>query len=887
MVTINLFEHSGEYLKLSNNNHDSTLRINSISYKSPSNYIYSNLLGPNYRHKLFMSNPKNINNDYNTLLIKEVNEIKRIAYTLAYETKILNNDAINDILIDTDNLPIHYISNDTILGINEQGIGENIIGKILMQIRHQIFNTIKKIKDNEIREKFDDNLYNTYITYMGLQNRITNGSELTEYIDLSIDDIINKIGKQELSHNYPNKKFIVEELHDKKLINKDIYLVMENDNILAALLRKNNLRSLRNKQILKKCDCIFDMYTEYTIKKEYPKISPDKYKITIQQNTDKFIKDFGIDALDKLKQNVCELFDLGQLSASLSDKIDVKLRDIPIPDIETIEEAESYEQPVYSDIVLDKINIPYIEPSGIPIKIYPLEEQYTDETIQYYVFSPLDDSIAINIDQLSFPTILHVVFTNLIAFVIPTSLTKAYSHIVKTKNPLTFYKFDELLGIYTQIYNKNTNERKEKFMKQALDEKFKNIILQNLLVETGNAHLVWNDPSDSILGSPENIVGKYLMELRQKFKLIHNAETIEFVKIDDLDEILKDDSLYSWVNMRIRDMCKVITIMKKYMDVKTGTDIPINDILVTSILDNIYNKCSLMFSNINKITSKIPPNFEKLIKSFPGFGKIEKNVCESIWKRIAIMIHTLIKFSTNYTKYDIKIIIASLEEIVTKGGKCVDIIKDTQQNNCIASALVNIISGISIVNKKLDLDNSMDELEVETATQIILNTELKVDITPKDIRGKEIWEKYKRGKKGKVMNDKEYQDFIGSLKPGPRVQPDTSKEIVERDSDSDSGSDYSSGSSFGSGSSSVGSEDEDDDDFEHPDLIEALKIIDIHNPVKMANFIIDAIPVIKVYKPVGARERTQDIHGLEYDETLIKVGKNRINRINFFATQES
>ena len=91
------------------------------------------------------------------------------------------------------------------------------------------------------------------------------------------------------------------------------------------------------------------------------------------------------------------------------------------------------------------------------------------------------------------------------------------------------------------------------------------------------------------------------------------------------------------------------------------------------------------------------------------------------------MIYFMIEFSKEKGIQNIRAIIAKVEMLVSKGNKCVRIL-DNELDNCIASALVNIISGLVEFNNKYGSNNVINKIDVETAASIIVNRDIANEI---------------------------------------------------------------------------------------------------------------------------------------------------------------
>ena len=247
--------------------------------------------------------------------------------------------------------------------------------------------------------------------------------------------------------------------------------------------------------------------------------------------------------------------------------------------------------------------------------------------------------------------------------------------------------------------------------------------------------MVYTDQNDVFLGvGPQGIhgdneVGKYLMVLRERFRKERKDERVEELSTNDITQIIEKDEFFrAWVDMRVTDMCKVVTTMKTYLFRKDGKkDIELTGDFVDSVMDDIYQPCANIFSMTDKVTAEVPYYFKVLVLSKPGFSKVSEEIVEILWKRIAVMIYFMIEFSKDRGIQNIRAIIAKLEMLVSKGNKCVKIL-DNELDNCIASALINIISGLAEFNSKYSSSNIINKIDVETAASIIVNRDISNEI---------------------------------------------------------------------------------------------------------------------------------------------------------------
>ena len=796
------------------------------SYSSVTKYIYINMLTlPQYKEAMLQTNrttsdpskptkptlgaQNDLHDIFVKLLLQEKIDVIRKAIEVAYTTKIQQNPELSEKLLSTGNLPIKYVDSDEILGIGPNGNDQNLIGKYLEQIRRQLILSYKDKTNKKQQEKFDLDIYEAYIAEKALLIAIQDkGDDLRKYIRKTPTQIIDMMGRDNLIKNSQSLE-VVTKLSHQGLIN------IPNPMHLAETIRAKELRKLRLRQQNKRLQTIFDMYADYTIKKNFPGLPLNKYADARAQ----LISDDSM--LLEIQKKIAAKYDKGGvLSKSLSDNIDIILLGINILSEEDIIEAEAFDvNPIleptkpnskddskddsknlelkYADsswrgtrrirkVVLRRMSLPstqepqdtreseedtsvidsegildqdklkttvennigytvsypFKETSGDPIYIYSIPKNV--EEAEYYMFSHLNDDSMITIENRIYPTVSHYITFSLIC-AIPyfKDQDNAYKSLL-VKNPKKdakgielFLHYDSVIREYNKLYNINFRERLIDYMHIGLDTKFQDRIAQDELLMTGDAILEWNDPSDQIFfSSKENLVGKYLMEIRKNLK---KNEKIQPISVDDITTIVeKDPFLKKWLQMRTTDMCKTIYLMKSYL----GEDTKVTPTLVISVLDKVYQPCSHLFIEAAKNTDSSPRFFRLMVQNCPGFNGVGEEVVVIMWRRISVMLHYLIAQdpfdteapfggprSTLITVRDIRSMLNNIENMVTNSKNCVRIM-DNESDNCIASALVNLLIGIIQFNKEFINKTDIDIKEVEIATSIILNKDISGEIYP-------------------------------------------------------------------------------------------------------------------------------------------------------------
>jgi predicted NAD-dependent protein-ADP-ribosyltransferase YbiA (DUF1768 family) len=819
-------------------NHKDILYIDGEKYNTVTHYIYANMLKNILNKKTIQSTKvKDVKEEYMKLRISELLNLIRKAMETAIDIKISNDQELINTLLETKDAPILYITDDEWVGTGNSGKGMNLVGKYLMQKRRQLmlnfkYQTIEKKK--QLREHL---LYEAYVAYTLLNLEINDGNDLSIYIGKTPTNIIDMFGRKEAMDKSPPKNFIVEEFN-KGRSKKELVEAIDNPESLVYVVRKNNLSILRKRQLTKKEYMVLDMYCEYTLEKNFPELPREKYTQAIQQQYAKF----GWHAKLELAKKIYDLYEKGMFSERLSTNIDKVLSDIKVPSEEDIREAEAYEVDVTR---IENINdFPYEKPSGEPIKIY---DDITKNESKFGSFSTNDYSKFIKIDDNMYPTITHYLYTVLMANLFNIgSIKNAYTYIIADeKAPVNLKRFKDPNAIvfeYTKLKEFSDIEQLKKLAIIGLDKKLQDRLLQDVLLTTGNDIIIWNDFSDPILGSGpdkkgENLIGKYLMKLRTDISESHKNQTFHLLTENEITVFLREDPvLYAWVNMRIMDTCKTINCLKNYMYNKNKETVKINTEFVESVIDIVYQPCSHIFATSKQITAELPQWFEDAVHKCNGFEKTNSDVASIIWKRLSVMIWYLIDHLKETTIKNLRNVLFQIQSISSAEKNCIKI-TSSNTDNCILSAIINLLKRMVVFNKQLSFNNTIDKTDVETVVSIILNS---------DMKGKN--EETKQELDVKTYNETEGDDDYNY----PEEHDDEYDENEERD---------------------YGDEmKEEDDEFG-----------DIYSPKNQYTLeeMLEDIPEIKDVQEV----KSYVISGMENIKNYKMASSIKNNRINFFSTQ--
>ena len=850
--TIRIFDPNDKPFGWLSNNYTHLMEINRKRWKTVTNYIYANILTyPMYVQEVQMTkNPKDVQTTFARLYQEEIDDITRKAIEKALTVKFNNNEMAEKLLA-TGNSDIFYISSNQLLGVGIESNGKNIYGKYLMQTRHNLQKTTLKHKQEAVKTKKEQNIYDTYLANMALIDAIRQGENISEFNNKTPEEIVTFFGRENLEKKAPNKEIVLD-MERKKRFNEDLVIAIDHPETLVPMVLKREIRKLRLRKIKQQKEIIFDMYADYLLEKHFSNLDPDKYSQAKEQQ----FQQMGWQQKHNLENRLYDLFEKNMLSKRLSKSIDVYMAHHYIPSIEEVEIAENYTYQLQDDNPETNLgDESKLYEKGQPVLVYPTD----------LYFSPISFTGMLNIDNQFFPTVLHYITTRLIAHIPPEKggggfggMEKAYKEILANPNDYvkgteSFINPDDAYSKYIQLRDYSYMINLQKYAKEALDKKFEDRFLQDILLLTGKSKLVYNDFSNPILGvggkqdkGGMNFVGKYLMELRNNYNKERKNETLQRLQPEDVSNLLNEDPfMKEWLNMRVRDMCKVLMTMKNYLYSKDKIDVKINSVFTSTVLDKIYQPCSQVFGATKLVTSQAPEYFIFMVKRCKGFEQVNREVVDVMWKRIAVIIYYLIKYMKDTNIRNIRVILARTEQLVTNSRECVYIIQNSK-DNCIVSALVNLLRGIIEFNKQFSYSTDVTETDVKTAASIILN----FDISKGD----------------KIHKPEQKDDDDDESKIYEEEQEDILRRDYEKDDDDDEGEiDY-------------GDEEDENEDEEregwnleyspYKNMIVSVleEFSEVRDPEAIAIAIEDALEIIK-------RHRMSD--------------QIKRNRINFFATQRS
>lgn len=923
--TIRIYNPSDKPFGVLSNNAMHYMKIDDEKWKSVSNYIYTKMLTvPGYKMLVKNSSPTKAKELFSELYLKTINNTFASAAEKALDVKF-EDSTLKELLVSTGTVPLVYWSQDPILGAGADGKGRNLLGKYMSQIRHRLEVSYSKEKELKAKDDRKTHIYNTYVATEALRKSMMDGNDLTEYANLSADEIIDKYGRDKIMNMMPTRDAVLF-LHRKNLLGDVVKAGLANPTMLATGVRKEGIERLRTSQMKKRRKIVMDMYADEILKKEYPDLEKEKYEQAREQQYTEVSKSELADLEDKLY----ELYSQGLLPEKLTGKIDRSIVGIFIPSEEEVNMAKA--MPLTIEEQQEEVITRHYRPeAGKPI-YFGDDASDTQTDPKYAPFGPGQHTDMLVIEGYAFPSVIHYIFCELLALLQTVrTLGNAYKYSLRNPNqtgkiidPNDFISPNDLVKKYFSMRDKDYVENIKKYLTLAIKEKFSDMAMGDVLLLTEDRKILWNDKEDPVLGvgengKGENFVGKLLMDTRKSVREARKYQQVPKISVDDIETFVQTDSfMKSWFEMRLRDMCNIISLMKTHIYSQTKEQYQIDSKFVSTVLDKIYQPCSALYVRAGKVNTPAPRFVKYLLNKCPGFKdcldvgeytlgkKLCPDVAEVIWRRMAILLQYLIQYKEASTVQNIRTILARVEQGISQQLKCDQIIGDPWKN-CILSALINLLKGINKFNKSFAYSSVINQRDIFTAISIIIGEQYKKVKVPKtepepepeaqveyvspsilSARAREIMERLTRreGKTEDKDSSFDLEKAIEGMDAPPVIsRPRKDEEESDSESDSDDDSEFDAKSEqefvFPSEEETREEDEDEDDDYGYDvddygvkdDLEERYNILsiinhdfdqaDVEDAEKIVDMLLTAVDSVNDYK---------------------MSKKIKTNRVNFFAS---
>lgn len=774
---IKIFDSNDKNFGLLSNNYRYPMFIDRYQWNTVTHYIYANmLLVPNHRKVISKTSLKDIQQETLNLYQEEFIDLLKISLDKALTAKFTSEEMI-ELLLSTGDSEIIYVSDNDFLGIGTNKAGNNYYGKSLMKIRE----TFKINKNINFRRKQDvdfyENLYQTYNLFRHLEILAEKNPEYLQYFfgKNSIEDIRNVFITKSIDFDdrkFQDREKIIDMLKRGSL--SEVKEKFKNPAKYIFELLKKNENKILNRLLFLRNKKVFYLYTDYILEKYYSHLDKSLYDLAKEQA----FSNITSSDINTVGNRIFILYK----KSCLSDRLP-KIMDEVVPEYEKNisnfikimkEENNNFTGPVFDDFddfdmrkvpgeknkpelgFLDNILLDMgisseentaVKDSQKSItfqkkKIYIYPENFgeiSDEYRKYVKLSPVYMEM-MTIDKMLYPSVTHYITTSLISQ-LPSIKTIKNAYIYILKNPNTqvsnfsdFKKPDEILQDYNNLKNRDFNMLLIKNAEIAMDKKFENTALQDVLLVTGETKLIYNDKSSEVLGIGKdgnglNFVGNYLVKLREQYKLIRKTKKIEVLNDGDIVHVLKSD-LYikNWLENKIQGMCKVVKIMKNYMELKYEKPYETNSSFTQNVIDIIYQPCTDIFVNAGKVKYQAPEYFRTVVSNCKSVNLIEYDTIELLWKRIYIMVSYLMIYMSANNIFDLKKAMIYTQLMLSNKIICKKIVND-DFINCIISAILNLIINMRKFEKKYSakVSKTVTQKQIDCIVAIILNIDISFD----------------------------------------------------------------------------------------------------------------------------------------------------------------
>ena len=593
----------------------------------------------------------NIYEMFDVLLKKEEEDIIYSAIEEAYK-HILRDNKILEILLNTGNSELYYKSSNLFLGVNESNKGNNIVGKILMQLRHN-FN--EQIIDKTIKNR----VYDTYVALKYLENRISNANDIDKFINKDVSYIVNYY-KQKSKNN--DKKNIPNLITDEDVVfdiynnNVDYFSLIRkeitNPRTLALEVRNRDIKKLYTNVLNKRKDIVFEEYIKYNnvLKNENKEENLLLKDLILTMITDNF------KLYNSNKDKLYSLFEsnkLENISEKLNNNIERKLKKYQIKrdylknssssssssssnsssgsnskyeskyDNKYESKYDNKYESKYDNKYKNEMNYLFDTKEEKKGNLYSNTKDILYITDNYDVRYPLSYFLSPK-SNLNFK-INNYNYLNVIIYSMAMLLVKNTDYIKEVKNVsdinqnITYKKGSTIDNIYNKyIYsqehknyfdivsiNKSYNYLKintmdllrHESLKKALKIKFKDQDMIDLLVITEEKTIIYVDKNDLYFGFDKeknkgmNIVGHELMNIRKQIleKMSKKTSYIRQI-IDDknVNLLFNQDFIKTWMASRLGDFCKTIKKFSMYMKTVADIDEPLNVLFIQKVTELVY-----------------------------------------------------------------------------------------------------------------------------------------------------------------------------------------------------------------------------------------------------------------------------------------------------------
>lgn len=286
----------------------------------------------------------NIYQLYNYYLGQEYYDMVRKSVDKAYTALVSQDADMTTTLIHTGNRPIFYSSDNPILGIGPNEQGANLIGKILMQLRHNLRIQEKVRQQEKTQQEKNNDILQAYHAYTILQQEIHAGNDLQDYTGLTASAILKKYTDENPDKKLDYRPALLDSVLSLYSSGQlpAVRAEIEEPGSMTKYILTEGLPEIRQKIRNRRNKKIVQLYLQYVLKNKFPNMDKSQLKKASKQ------LDLSAPTPEQyftILTKIINLYNSGSLPQDLSEKISSQLDKLPTLDSEESDsEAENNDE---------------------------------------------------------------------------------------------------------------------------------------------------------------------------------------------------------------------------------------------------------------------------------------------------------------------------------------------------------------------------------------------------------------------------------------------------------------------------------------------------------------------------------------------------------------
>jgi predicted NAD-dependent protein-ADP-ribosyltransferase YbiA (DUF1768 family) len=471
--------------------------MDSRVYQSVVNYVYANLL-PNsiFREELALAAPDTVLSSFVRIQNMFEKSTLQSSAHLAITEKVKQYPEFLESLMKTGTRSIVYRSENNFLGVDDTGVGDNIYGHALEQVRNEI-------RAVETTANTNSEIYTSYIAESNLKKAFYKHN-LEKYISKDkkrtikrlVEMLVRDYGKTEVYSNAPDMETVLV-LHKKRNV-----MDYTDPNALIRIVRKNTIKSVLKLNSTKLRYNALSAFADYIVSKDVTLSEQESADIKIQ------LVNITVSKQEAFTKRIMDLYSARALPEEVRRAIKNFRSAWYFP---TEAEIEAFET--------ESVKLP-------KLPTHTDRRASTDQTVNVNgddVLSPTY-TCAIVVHDSVFPSISHYMAFELSGVFDPTDPQANYNNIVRSR-------LTNLTGFGGSL-TPFLEARKSVFLEQAISVKSKDYRIKTLLYSV--KELTFKDEFD-------------LGETQQFYEAHKDNDVLIIRSLSSLDDLVENDAFTTTV----------------------------------------------------------------------------------------------------------------------------------------------------------------------------------------------------------------------------------------------------------------------------------------------------------------------------------------------------